>query len=48
MGILNYLNKQWFSGDVGGFKGTREQANLIKEKLIAYLCRVIREENKPS
>jgi hypothetical protein len=23
----------------------REQANMIKEKLIAYLCRVINEEN---
>jgi hypothetical protein len=27
-----------------GFK-TREAANLLKEKLIAYLCLVIRESN---
>jgi hypothetical protein len=48
MGILNSLNKQWFAGDFGGFKGTREQANMIKEKLIAYLCKVMKDENKPT
>lgn len=26
---------------------SREQANMIKEKLIAYLCKVINEENAP-
>lgn len=26
---------------------SREQGNMIKEKLIAYLCKVINEENLP-
>ena len=26
---------------------SREQANMIKEKLIAFLCKVINEENQP-
>ena len=26
---------------------SREQANMLKEKLIAYLCKVINEENQP-
>lgn len=26
---------------------SREQGNMIKEKLIAYLCKIINEENQP-
>ena len=26
---------------------SREQGNMIKEKLIAYLCKVINDENQP-
>ena len=26
---------------------SREQTNMLKEKLIAYLCKVINEENQP-
>jgi hypothetical protein len=30
-----------------GVLKSREQANMIKEKLIAYLCKVINDENQP-
>ena len=30
-----------------GIVKSREQANMIKEKLIAYLCKGINEENQP-
>ncbi len=30
-----------------GFFKSREIANMLKEKLIAYLCKVINEENQP-
>jgi hypothetical protein len=26
---------------------SREQANMIKEKIIAFLCKVINDENQP-
>lgn len=42
MGIT--INKNWFTDS--GFK-QREQANMLKEKLIAYLCKVMNEENQP-
>jgi hypothetical protein len=38
------VNKNWFTDT--GFK-SREQANLLKEKIIAYLCKVINDENVP-
>lgn len=31
-----------------GVLKSRETANLIKEKLIGYLCKVINEENQPA
>jgi hypothetical protein len=40
MGMSAVLNKQSFGPD-GYLKGGREQANLIKEKIIAYLCKVM-------
>ena len=30
-----------------GFIKSREIANMVKEKLIAYLCKVINDENQP-
>jgi hypothetical protein len=30
-----------------GFIKSREIANMLKEKLIAYLCKIINEENTP-
>lgn len=30
-----------------GFIKSREAANMLKEKLIAYLCKIINEENTP-
>jgi hypothetical protein len=30
-----------------GLLKSREQGNMIKEKLIAYLCKVINDENQP-
>ena len=38
------INSNYFND--GAIK-SREQANMIKEKLIAYLCKVINEENQP-
>ena len=43
MGIGNQINRGWFTND--GYIKSREQANMIKEKLIAYLCKVMVEEN---
>ena len=45
MGMPNAINKSWFTAD--GIIKSREQANMIKEKLIAYLCKVMVEENMP-
>jgi hypothetical protein len=45
MGIVS-INKSWFNNDGFGIK-SREQANMIKEKLIAYLCKIMVEENLP-
>ena len=30
-----------------GMLKSREQANMIKEKIIAYICKVINEDNQP-
>jgi hypothetical protein len=38
------INKAWFTET--GFK-SREQGNMLKEKLIAYLCKIVSEENLP-
>lgn len=45
MGIASSINRAWFTAD-GSIK-SREQANMLKEKLIAYLCKVMVEENQP-
>lgn len=47
MGLQGAVSKNMFNGD-GVLKGGREQANMIKEKLIAYLCKVMQEENVPT
>lgn len=47
MGLSGAVTKNMFTAD-GVLKGGREQANMIKEKLIAYLCRVMQEENVPT
>ena len=47
MGLAGVVSKNMFTAD-GVLKGGREQANMIKEKLIAYLCKVMQEENMPT
>jgi hypothetical protein len=47
MGLGNSITKNSFSAD-GNIKGSREQANMIKEKLISYLCKIMQEENIPT
>ena len=45
MGLQQLFLKVPFSD--GALKGTREQINAVKEKIIAYLCKAIQEENAP-
>jgi len=50
MGTINHLSKKMnlqFNRSIFGESGlkSREQGNYLKEKLIGYICRVIREEN---
>lgn len=47
MGLGSVINKNTFNGD-GSLKGGREQGNMIKEKLIAYLIKIMQEENVPT
>jgi hypothetical protein len=42
MGIV--INRNIFADSM--FK-TREQGNMIKEKIINYLCKILQEENLP-